>query len=254
MYGGMRGCCINSNSDLARSRNNRYIAFITGYKNIPGTPDSRGVWLVDMKTRKFINVHTSAIRLHFTYDSKKLLYIDGGMYEYDIATGKERKRYKPMDGTSGYGLSGPENNIIMHRGTKIYFFTFEGKPIRTIDLKKLLPSWTTEDFRYSSDGSLYSANGHYMVIPFLGNKMVLVDLSKKPTATLMKNCRALPNGDGILFSDGTYFESIPGGISEIFPKFRGTVVALPGNFIPKELTGGHHVFYMGNRIMINEKY
>jgi hypothetical protein len=254
MYGDTRGCCINYNSDLARSRDNRYIAFITGYKDVPGTPDSRGVWLVDLKTRKFVNVHTSAIRVHFTYDSKKLLYIDGGMYEYDIASGKEIKRYKPLQGTSGYALSGPENIMIMHRGTKIYFFTFEGKPIRTIDLKTLLPDWTDDDFRYSSDGSLYSANSRYVVIPFFNHGNTLLDLSEQQLIAIMKNSDALPNGDGILFSNSTYYATIPGGISEIFPKYKGTVVPFPGEFIPKELAGGHHVLSMGNRILINEKY
>jgi hypothetical protein len=142
----------------------------------------------------------------------------------------------------------------MHRGTTIHFFTYEGKPIRTIDLKTLLPDWTDEQFRYSTTGSLYSANGRFMVIPFLGNKMVLVDLSKKPTATLMEKSDALPNGDGIMASVGTYYESIPGGISEIFPKYRGSVVPFPGEFIPTELTGDKHVLYMGNRVLINEKY
>jgi hypothetical protein len=254
MYGDTRGCCINYNSDLARSRDNRYIAFITGYKDIPESPDSRGVWLVDLKTRELTNVHTSAIRVRFTHDSKKLLFIDGGMYEYDIETGIKRERFKPMDGTSGFGLSGPENTLIMHRGTTIHFFTYEGKPIRTIDLKTLLPDWTDEQFRYSSDGSLYSANGRFMVIPFLIKRNVLVDLSENPTATLMENCRTLPNGSALLSSEGTYYELSFLSVTEIFPVYGKTRVPFPGEFIPEELNNDNPAFFMGNSIMINEKY
>jgi hypothetical protein len=253
MYGDTRGCCINSNSDLARSRDNRYIAFITGYKDVPGTPDSAGVWMVDMKTRKFTEVYQHpAIWVHFNYDSTKLLFVSGELYEYDIAKRKLSSRSQPIQGSSGFTLQGPQNNIIMHRGTKIYFFTFEGKPIRTIDLKTLLPDWTDEDFRYSSTGSLYSANGLYMVIPFFTKRNTLIHLSEQPTATLMKNSDALPNGDGILSSDGTYSESIFGAFIEIFPKYKGVVVPFPGEFIPRKLTNDQHVLFMGRRILINE--
>jgi hypothetical protein len=256
MYGDTRGCCINYNSDLARSRDNRYIAFITGYKQIPESPDSRGVWLVDLKTREFIEVHrTPAVDLNFTYQGDKLTYISYGyLYEYDIATGKAIKRDQPIQGSSGIALQGPQNNIIMHRGTTIHFFTFEGKPIRTIDLKTLLPDWTDEEFRYSSDGSLYSANGRFMVIPFLIKRNVLVDLSENPTATLMENCRTLPNGSALLSSEGTYYELSFLSVTEIFPVYGKTRVPFPGEFIPEELNNDNPAFFMGNSIMINEKY
>jgi hypothetical protein len=262
MYGDTRGCCINNNTDLARSRDNRYIAFITGNKqNHPEAPDSRGVWLVDLKTRKFTNVHTSAIRVRFTYDSKKLLYIDGDMYEYDIDSGKERKRNKPLGVTSGFGLCGPQDTMVMHRGTKIHFFTYEGKSIRTIDLKKLLSNWDDIDFSYSSTGSIYSANGRYVVIPFFkktwrtaGKRNLLVNLSEEPAASLMENSAKIPNDNGIISSEGSYLESRSYSVSTVFPKYGYIHFDFPGEFIPTELTGGHHVLNMDNMILINEPY
>jgi hypothetical protein len=93
-----------------------------------------------------------------------------------------------------------------------------------------------------------------MIIPFLNHGNTLIDLSEHPVAASIKHSRGLPNSNDMLSSGGTYYESIPGGIIEIYPKYKGTVVPFPGEFIPKELAGGHHVLSMGNRILINEKY
>jgi hypothetical protein len=255
MYGDTRGCCINYNSDLARSPDNRYVAVITGYKDVPESPDTRGVWMVDLKTRNFVEVYQHhASWVHFNYDGTKLLFVSGDLYEYDIATGNTTSRPQPVQGTTGFSLSGPENTLIMHRGTTIHFFTYEGKPIRTIDLKTLLPDWTEDDFRYSSTGSLYSANGRYMVIPFGVKGNTLVDLSEKPTATPMEKSDALPNGNGYLASNGTYYERDRRNFVEIEPNYKGVDVPFPGESIPKELTGGRPVLFMGNSIFINEKY
>jgi hypothetical protein len=118
----------------------------------------------------------------------------------------------------------------------------------------LLPDWTEDDFRYSSTGSLYSANGRYMVIPFGVKGNTLVDLSENPTATLMENCRTLPNGSALLSSEGTYYELSFLSVTEIFPVYGKTRVPFPGEFIPEELNNDNPAFFMGNSIMINEKY
>jgi hypothetical protein len=256
MYGDTRGCCINYNSDLARSRDNRYIAFVTGYKKIPETPDTSGMWMVDMKTREFIEVHREpAGDLNFTYQGDKLTYISYGyLYEYDISTGKTIKRDQPIQGSSGFTLEAPQNNIIMHRGTTIHFFTYEGQPIRTIDLKTLLPDWTEDEFRYSTSGSLYSANGRYMVIPFLDHGNTLIDLSEQPAIRLINQTPALPNCCVLLSSNGTYYQKIHKSIIEVYPEGESKKMPFPGNFIPRELTNDSPVLGMGNSILINEKY
>jgi hypothetical protein len=209
-----------------------------------------------MKTREFIEVHRKqAVDLNFTYQGDKLTYISyGRLYEYDIATRETIRRSQPIQGSSGFTLQGPQNNIVMHRGTKIYFFTFEGKPIRTIDLKTLLPDWTDDDFRYSSSGSLYATNGRYMIIPFLNHGNTLIDLSKQQVVAIMKNSKALPNGNGFLTSNGVYHESVGNATTEVFPKFEGNAITFPGEIIPKELVGGYPVLYIGTGIFINERY
>jgi hypothetical protein len=93
-----------------------------------------------------------------------------------------------------------------------------------------------------------------MVIPFLGDKMVLVDLSEKPTATLMKNCQTIPNGRALLSSQGTYYELKNLAITEIFPSYGKTHVPFPGKFIPVELNNNNPAFFMGYSIIVNEKY
>jgi hypothetical protein len=93
-----------------------------------------------------------------------------------------------------------------------------------------------------------------MVIPFLIKRNTLVKLSENPTAILMKNCRALPNGNGFLTSNGNYYESVGDATTEVFPKFKGNVITFPGEIIPRELVGGYPVLYIGKGIFINEKY
>lgn len=251
-FGDTRGCCINDLTDLARSRDNRYIAFITQYQNVPGAGDYEGVWLFDLKTRTFTEVFRKpAVKVHFTYESDKLTFFAGYFYVYDIKTGTLEKRDNPLNGLSGYALSGPENTIVAHRDHSIYYFTFDGKPIKELDLRPLVPAWQDRNFRIvAQNGSLFSDNGKYAVLGTLPR--LWLNLTDSPSATLLPDADGLPNTHGAISNRGHYFQGGGQQIIQIYPERNKPYLEQPLSWIPKHLMPTKRAFYAVRRKFIND--
>lgn len=253
-FGTPRGCCINDLSDLARSRDNRYIAFITQYQNVPGAGDYEGVWLFDLKTRTFSEVFRKpAGGLRFSYDNDKLSFFAGYFYVYDIKTRTLEKRDNPLNGLSGYALSGPDNTIVAHRDHSIYYFTFDGKPIKELDLRPLVSEWEEGDFRIAAqNGSLFSDNGKYAVLGTQTN--LWLNLTETPSALPISSPSPglLPNAYGLISNQGAYYKGGGQYISKIIPEWIKFHLEQPLYWIPKELMPEQKTFYFVTRKFINE--
>ncbi|WP_369601819.1 hypothetical protein AAIA72_02180 [Hahella sp. SMD15-11] len=182
---GRSACCIRSSLHLARSPDNRYVAFELRrredipYKQLPpGSGGELSIWLVDLKTRQFTHVDDDGIDLKFTAQGDKLCYFSGDFKCYNIRTGEHVTRYNLKLRSAGFGFRGENNQIVNINPEQIEIYSFDGTLLQTYPFTSLFRTYTARRLVTGTSSSIVSENGRFAYILLTDGTGWLVDTIK----------------------------------------------------------------------------
>ncbi|RMF15978.1 MAG: hypothetical protein D6758_08845 [Gammaproteobacteria bacterium] len=175
-------CCVDNNFRMARSPDNRYVAFVMRWRRdappekVLGYYD--GLWLVDLQTREFIFVDGFVTNLKFTHDSKMLCFFGGHFKCYDIPARKLIVRDDLKLNSKGFGFMDEDNKIVNINPRKIEIYSFEGKLLQTWPFTDMFENPKAKRLVTSARSSIVAENGHYAYIYLADMSGWFVDVRK----------------------------------------------------------------------------
>ncbi|RMF18378.1 MAG: hypothetical protein D6758_04335, partial [Gammaproteobacteria bacterium] len=176
-------CCLYNNLRLARSPDNRYVAFELQWrrdypweKKPKNAKGEDGLWLVDLKTREFTHVYHGGTNFVFTADSTKLCFAMGKIRCYDIPTRKLIVRDDLKLRSAGFGFMDEDNKIVNINPEQIEIYSFEGELLQTWPFTTLFENPKAKELVTAANSSIVSENGHYAYIFLADGTGWLVDV------------------------------------------------------------------------------